>query len=174
MSEWDITYIASTQHLLGDILNAPLILGLTAAVADRVDVLEVGSEEFDVAAVGEAGVLVFRDLERGIVLGPAEVPQQREPEIGRIGYIGDLVQFVRHVDVHQVLQSRELNVAEPFARAQCSQRLTVRPNLLVRHTEEVLSREALVSCPFGWRGGKKWEEKVVVHTIIYQSIRDDH
>ena len=79
----------------------------------------------------------MRDLERRVEAGLAKVVEKSPSELGRVGYVGDLVQLVADVGLEEIVESRELDVGESLLLGQGPKCLPVGPDFFIRYAEEI-------------------------------------
>lgn len=109
--------LAALQHLLGDVLDAALVAIVAPRLADRVDVLQVGLEELDVASIGQAGVFAVGYLLARVPVLPLVLADERRAELGRVGHVCDFGQLHVGVDVDELVQAREADLVESLLPA---------------------------------------------------------
>ena len=111
VGNWN-TYKAPSDHLPREELDVPLVLIAATSLALGEDVAEVVFQVAGVSAEGQPRVLVF--LNQFVHVQPVapELGQERAPEIGGVGDVGDLVEFFGKVDCDEMPEAGELDIWE--------------------------------------------------------------
>ena len=160
------TYMASRQHLLGNVLDAPLVFGLTALWALGVDVFQICLEELDVPAICEADIFVLADL-LPLPVGIAELVEESATEVGGVGDICHLVHLIRQCELDEVTETRKGNMLEAFGPCELTKSLSIGPDITIRDPKKIcasmsVSMRTVQVCPTAFS-----------HTIVYETIGDD-
>ena len=106
------TYVSSNQHLLGKILDVPLIAATRPVLAGREDVLQVRLKEPPISTVGHEGIGLGGDFVVNIEVVLAVFVEEKSPEVGGVGDVGDLSKFLGQGELDEIFESGKVDVSE--------------------------------------------------------------
>lgn len=139
------TYKAPSDHLPREELDVPLVLVAAANLTLGEDIAQVVFQVAGMPAEGQPRVLVF--LNQFVHVQPVapELVQERTPEVGGVGDVGDFVELFWKVDGDELPEAGELEVRE-FRGRHGSEFLAVGPDISVRDGEEICLYRENVGC----------------------------
>jgi len=104
--------ISSDQHFLGEVLDVPLVAATRPILAGREDVLQVRFEESPISAVRHQCIGLRGNFVVDVEVVLAIFVEEEAAEVGGVGDVGDLSEFLREGELDKIFESGKVNVGE--------------------------------------------------------------
>ena len=106
------TYVSADQHLLGEVLDVPLVAAARPILAGREDVLQVRLKESPISAVRHQGIGLRGDFVVDVEVVLAIFVEEESAEVGGVGDVGDLSECLRKGELDKIFEPGKVNVGE--------------------------------------------------------------